>query len=82
MRRLRSRVHNRCWPNSFDEPQDSVAISNINFVVLVAGNLATQTLQRPRGVAIRSKENCPLIVVHTNNRVSRLAKMNTNFGTD
>jgi hypothetical protein len=50
--------------------------------MLVSWDTLTQSVERPGSVAFRPEENGTLVVVDTNDRVSRLIKMQADLGTD
>jgi hypothetical protein len=64
MRRLRRSVHDDRRFEGFDQAKDTRSISNVQFMVAEASQVANEPLLVPAGIAMRAEKRFALIIVH------------------
>jgi hypothetical protein len=79
--RLCGRVNNRIRFDVRNEPQNALAVANIDVKVCVLGEVGLQTLQGPARVPLRSEENSPLVVVNAKNAETMATEMEADLGS-
>jgi hypothetical protein len=80
---LGGRVHDDAGSDLAHERENAGPIPDIELVVHEAFQLAGESLLVPAGVALGPKEDGPLVIVDSVNRVTKLAgEVGAHFGTD
>lgn len=82
VRWLGSRMYDRIRLYLRYQPQNAFPITNVDVVMTVVFDFGAQTLQRPAGITLRSKENCALIIIYTENSKAIAGQMYTHFRPD
>lgn len=69
-------------PKLSDQVQYAIAVADVQVVMSVGRNRAANAFPIPAGVAIRPKENTPLIIVHAMDLIALRTEEKTDFGAD
>jgi hypothetical protein len=82
VRRLGGSVHDNGWFEILDEAKNIGAVSNVQFVVAKAREVADEALLVPASVALRAEKRFTLIVVDAVNGETVIVKKPGNFRAD
>lgn len=82
MRWLGRGMNNRIWLNFGHEVQNALPVADVEIVMRVVGDVRSEAVQRPTGIAFRSEKDRPLVVVDTENAEAVSRQVQANFRAD
>lgn len=82
VRWLGSGMDNRIWLNFGHEVQNALPVADVEIVMRVVGDVRSEAVQRPTGIAFRSEKDRPLVVVDAEDAEAVSREVQANFRAD